>query len=298
MTNSGPYEFPRFKRITVNDKDLIEKVTVSYPPYSDFNVLSLLCWNPNDDNSFSVLDRNLIIRLKDYLQDDYVYSVFGVNRLNGTFKRLFEMKVRIKLVPEFVAEKLDSSKYLIEEDRDGFDYVIGTKDLSVMEGTGYKTLRRYIKTFKDEYKNNDVDELDLSDVSVRGQVIQLVEEWSELKGMSVKEKEEDIKAIRTLVDNYSNFNILALGLFVNKKLIAFTLNEMLNKSWVIGHFGKALNSYRKCSFYLEVAGADWFNKRGYRFLNLQQDTGILGLREAKMVFKPAYFLRKYTVKPA
>ena len=72
MTNSGPYEFPRFKRITVDDRNLIQEYTFSYAPYSDFNVLSLLCWNPNDDNSFSIINDNLVIIVKDYLEKNYI----------------------------------------------------------------------------------------------------------------------------------------------------------------------------------------------------------------------------------
>ncbi|KKS16232.1 MAG: hypothetical protein UU72_C0025G0005 [candidate division WWE3 bacterium GW2011_GWB1_41_6] len=64
----------------------------------------------------------------------------------------------------------------------------------------------------------------------------------------------------------------------------------------MGHFGKALNNYEKSSYYLEVVGAGWFNKAGYYYMNLQQDTGLLGLREAKMSYHPEYFLKKYTIK--
>jgi len=38
--------------------------------------------------------------------------------------------------------------------------------------------------------------------------------------------------------------------------------------------------------------------RGYTHMNIQQDLGMEGLRNAKLALKPAYFLKKYSVRRA
>jgi len=298
MTNSGPYEFPRFKRITVDDRNLIQEYTFSYAPYSDFNVLSLLCWNPNDDNSFSIINDNLVIIVKDYLEKNYILSVIGENKINQTFAELLSIDDTVKLVPDFVVERIDPAEFLYLEDRDSFDYIIETKSLSGFKESEYKTIRRYVNKFREQYPDNRVRVLKLVDAADQKLILSLTENWCESKGFTEKEKKEEIRAIEKFIEYSPYFKTISLGLFVGNTLIAFTLNELLISGCAMGHFGKALNSYRKSSYYLEVVGAGWLNKAGYKLLNLQQDTGLSGLRQAKMVFRPAYFLKKYTVKLA
>jgi hypothetical protein len=68
----------KFKTIGSEDISIIQQHTDKYLPYSDFNPLSLLCWNANDDNSYAILENNLIIKIKDYLTTD-VYTLFRFN---------------------------------------------------------------------------------------------------------------------------------------------------------------------------------------------------------------------------
>ena len=288
--------FPNFKRIAIEDKDVIQSYTQKYPPYSDFNILSLLCWNADENNSYSILNDNLVIKITDYLTENHALSVIGENRLDETLESLFSLGLVIKMVPEFGVEGLYASKFESTEDRDSFDYIINTLSLSDLNGRNMKNLRKNVRSFQNSYPNSNVKALYLAEKDAQDMIMSLTEKWCDSKGFNQKEKDDDIDAIEKFIKYSAQFKTSTMGLFVDDALVAFTLNELYEPLWVMGHFGKALNNYEKSSYYLEVVGAGWFNKAGYYYMNLQQDTGLLGLREAKMSYHPEYFLKKYTVK--
>ena len=38
-------EFPQFKKLELSDKEEVEKFTSKFPPYSDFNFVSMWSWD-------------------------------------------------------------------------------------------------------------------------------------------------------------------------------------------------------------------------------------------------------------
>ena len=59
--------FPALKSISIDDRQSLEKYISSFPPYSDFNFMSLLTWNTDDCILVSKLFGNLVIQFDDYI---------------------------------------------------------------------------------------------------------------------------------------------------------------------------------------------------------------------------------------
>lgn len=77
-------EFPQFKLIELSDKGSVEKVTQKYLPYSDFDFISMWCWNIKGKIKISKLNNNLVVRFTDYLSGNPFFSFLGIIiRLNG-----------------------------------------------------------------------------------------------------------------------------------------------------------------------------------------------------------------------
>jgi hypothetical protein len=51
-------EFPKFKSIEISDKEDVEKITKKYPPYSDFNFVSMWSWDIKGDMRVSTFAIN------------------------------------------------------------------------------------------------------------------------------------------------------------------------------------------------------------------------------------------------
>ena len=164
-----------------------------------------------------------------------------------------------------------------------------------MEGSGYKKLRRCINNFQLEYPKTETKVIDLNEKNQVTKIMELSESWCDLKEFDKKQKESDLKAIQRFIEYSEIFNTLTVGLFDGDKLIAFTFNEIINNDWAFGHFGKSITEYKGSSHYLERETSIILNNLKVKYSNIQQDTGLSGLREAKMTYNPNFFLEKYTI---
>lgn len=288
--------YPKFKKVSPEDKSTFDNY-LELPLYSDFSLLSLLCWDAAGISSYSILNGNLVIKIKDYLTEDFIFAILGDNKIVESVEEILKITPKLRLIPQEIADVLDGSKFNIQEDRDSFDYIIDIPKLRELEGGQYKSLRRHINKFQETYPDYSIKILDCSKTEDSNLIMGLTKEWCQEKNFDDTKTAEDVDSIKKFIDYSKWFETVAIGLFVNKKLVAFTLNEIPKSGWAMGHFGHALHSFSKSSYFIEYAGMDIFDSLGCRLLNLQQDTGILGLREAKMEYQPVYFLKKYTVNP-
>ena len=76
------YLYPNFKRLSSEDFESLLAYTNLYVPYSDFNPLSLYTWNALNENSYSILEGNLVVCVTDYLGEASLYSILGENNID------------------------------------------------------------------------------------------------------------------------------------------------------------------------------------------------------------------------
>ena len=151
-------EFPQFKKLELSDKQDVEKFTSKYPPYSDFNFVSMWAWNIKDEMRLSVLNDNLVVHFNDYMTGGLFYSFLGNNKVNETAEALLELSKKegiepiLKLVPENSIKGLDGKRFKILEDRDHFDYILSTNNLTNYSGSNFQRHRNKVLRFKKKYK--------------------------------------------------------------------------------------------------------------------------------------------------
>ena len=90
-------EFPQFKPIELSDKQEVEKITSQYPPYSDFNFVSMWSWDIKGEMRLSMLNGNLVVKFNDYITGEPFYSFLGKNKLNETAEILLNLSKEEKL---------------------------------------------------------------------------------------------------------------------------------------------------------------------------------------------------------
>jgi hypothetical protein len=287
--------YPDFDKVA-DGLEVIKKITRSFLPYSDFNIISLICWNQENENRFSMLDKNLVIKVKDYLKDSYSYSLIGNHSITSSINKLLNDDRKLSYIPEFVVNKLrGKNHYEITEDRDSFDYVFEIDDLCCLEGGSQKSNRKRIHSFQKFHEGYTVKLLDLSNKHIQEELLELTTKWAKCKKMTTQQIEEDCKMISTFCYFAKFFDTLSTGLYIDNRLIAVSFNELLENGWVMGHFGNSDISYEYSALVLEHETSKLLKSKDFKYLNHQQDTGILGLREYKMSLKPAFFLKKYFV---
>ena len=151
-------EFPNFKKLELSDKEDVEKITHKYPPYSDFNFVSMWSWDIKGEMRISQLNGNLVVRFTDYITGDPFYSFLGNNKVNETAETLLQFckkegaKTILELVPEDSIKGLNIKKFNIEEDRDHFDYIYPINSIASYLGSEYQKHRKMVRRFEKQHK--------------------------------------------------------------------------------------------------------------------------------------------------
>lgn len=296
-------EFPKFKKLEFSDKAEVEAFTCNYPPYSDFDFMSMWCWDISEQTVLSILNQNLVVKFCDYLTGQPFYSFLGSNNLSDTIHKLLDMSLRegisleLRLVPEDSIKMIDTSKFRTIEDRDHFDYVYSVDELKRYEGGIYETKRNNLNRFLKKYPDVEVKVLDLASKGIQEQIISLDYLWLENKTLLKKNPEagNEFKALKRLF--HSNcLDLVALGCYVDKKLIAFCISELLHSNFALAHFAKADVNFSGVYARLMKETTKLLSLSNVSLLNYEQDLGLSSLRYSKTSFRPKFFLKKYTVR--
>ena len=298
-------EFPHFKKLELADKKDVEKFTQKYPPYSDFNFVSMWSWDIKGEMLLSTLNDNLVVRFTDYLTGEPFYSFLGNNKVNETAEKLLGLskkegfKPMLKLLPEDSIKNIDISKFKIQEDRDNFDYIYSIPILSELKGGIYETHRNLIHQFLKINKDWEVSVIDFREIYNKNSILSLFTQWAKNKGDSLllEEYKNEFLALNKLlsIEDTKKINLVCFALYVEKKLVGFIINELVYNEYNIIHFEKADASYKGCYPFLMQQNLKNLNNFHVKYLNFEQDLGIDSLRFTKKKFHPISFLKKYLV---
>lgn len=290
--------FPNFEPITLELREDYEKYLKNFETFSDFNFVSVWTYMGHECK-LSNLNGNLVFKMIDYSTHEPFLSILGDMRLTHSLDTLFEyldasdMKAEIKLVPatSSMSALNKTGKYAFHLDRNNFDYIIDVKKLMNLEGNQMKTKRRQIQVFKSYAPNHIVRQMDLRTSDDQAQVIQLVKHWSK---NSKKESEHDhTQAVHKLLSHAHDFHTIDLGVFVDNRLVAFTINEVIHNHMYMAHFGNADKAVPGIYSFMEHETARFMHEK-YEclYFNFQQDLGIPNLRRSKLSYRPHRFLEK------
>ncbi len=293
-------EFPEFKKLELSDKKDVEKFTSKFPPYSDFNFISMWCWNIKDKVKISQLHGNLIVQFSDYLTGEPFYSFLGNNKVDETSESLLDLSKRerialkLQLMPEESIRKLDSSKFYILESRDHFDYVYHVPDFHKCLGKKYETQRNLFNRFTKKYTDIEIKLLPAN--SVKSEILELSEKWiiNKIGKYDEMKLRNESDAIKRIFD-FEGPDLIAVCIFHKGSLIAYTINELLKDNHALCHFAKANTEFSGIYSFLMRKTCESLISFGKEFLNYEQDLGLPHLRFSKSAFQPKVFLTKFSV---
>ena len=180
-----------------------------------------------------------------------------------------------------------------EEDRGQWEYLYRQQDLAELPGNRYHKKKNHVKSFTKFY--GDPDYRMLSDGMVED-VLGLEDDWCQWHecedSPSLRAENE---AINRVLSHWSAFKGLVGGsIYVDQKIVAFSVGEDLGDGSLGVHYEKGLNGFKgvyqtiNCLFARQAAA-------GFTLVNRAQDLNEEGLRQAKMTYLPSDFLKKFKV---
>ena len=210
-------------------------------------------------------------------------------------------KICFKGITKDVAETLEKlypDKFEYIEERDLFDYVYDGESLRTLAGRKNQKKRNHINAFLKDYEGRYsyklLEEEDFDDC------LELLKIWASNKEEN-NEFDEGIDdesiGIRKIFNNYKYLreNLKIAGIYVDGKLEAFTMGELINPNMALIHIEKANPNIRGLYPYINQQFILNEFEDG-EFVNREEDLGIPGLRKAKLSYHPVKFVEKYTVR--
>lgn len=294
--------FPKFKTLNINDKGDVDNFVRKFPPYSDYNFISMFVWCTDPPPLISRLNNNLVLRINDYITNEPFYTFLGLDYTIQTADTLMDLSIQeglpnyLKLIPEITIQSDPNifSKFDIKEDRDQFDYIFSIPDLASHRGNKYAEKRNFINRFKKTFSFED-RKIDLRNIEIQRQIVNLFEVWGKVRNKDQEQIKQELAAYKKALKHCHDLNLLTFGIYVKETLIGVSINEILHEGYAINLFEKGDTTYTGIFQMLKHLAGVYLSKERCNYLNFEQDLGVEGLRKSKTSYHPLFFLKKYII---
>jgi len=244
-------------------------------------VVCVLSWRPDPDDSF------VLPPLGEGASAEHVRQALELLEREGHDAKLCRAD-RAQLE----ALGISDEEWMIESDRDDWDYVYRVRDLIELPEDRcpekVRHVRQFSKRFAYEYRRLTPD---------------LVPACQELQDLWCDDKHCDLysslraeaRAVKEILERLDELGIIGGAILVRDRVQAFTLGEPLNDNTVVIHIEKASPDLHGA---FQVINQEFLRHEwaAWEFVNREQDVGDPGLRKAKESYLPVAMVEKFTVR--
>ena len=269
---------------------------------SDLSAGYLYMWHEGADIRFCVWNDTFTICQRIGEQCAFSYPV-GADP-DGMIDRLRDyayenrLPLRFFAVDEETLEKIRDDKRLQPAmwayDRKWSDYVYSFEEAAVFRGKKFSGQRNHINKFKKLYGDPDICFLTHDD---KESVETMLREYESEHPDANKLEWLEIERTKELFDVCGELDLHAAGLFIDGKLAAFSIGEIVGKTLII-HVEKALMRYEGIYPTIYSGFVRLISERLGRsltYVNREDDSGDPGLRTSKTQYHPVFMVHKYLV---
>lgn len=263
--------------------EALKKVRVRISEYSFANLYSF-----RDIHHYQLIKAEKLF-IKGITRDQQLYYMPLFQPTRETLSLLREVVGEELLfpIPEEWLSLFDSDSYSISYEENDSDYLYRIEKLSQFSGRNLSKKRNLVKQFLATYLPS-TEPLTHSNRCLANQVLNL---WHAHQ----KSKEADYGACVEALNLFDKLNLNGKIYFIDGQPVAFFLGEWINEEVYVLHFEKALSQYKGLyQHMLQELCKDLRNREG--LINLEQDLGLLTLRQTKYSYQPEQVAHKYRVK--
>ncbi|WGX77211.1 phosphatidylglycerol lysyltransferase domain-containing protein [Paraclostridium bifermentans] len=292
-----------FKDIEIDCKNILDKYfdLVDYEA-CEYCFTTLYMWKDLYNTKYYVEDDFAVVAGEYENKGFIILPLAKKENMNKAFDFIIKnfekqhKQINLKAINKEVVEYLKSvygDRFEYIEERNNFDYIYDGESLRTLAGRKNQKKRNHLNSFVKEYGDRvEYKKLEEADFD---ECISLLKEWSKDKEESI-ELDSEFKAIKRIFKNYEKLKdtLKISGIYIDSKLEAFSIGEMLNDNMAVIHVEKANADIR--GLYPYINQQFLLNEfSDVEFVNREEDLGIEGLRKAKLSYHPVKFAEKYTV---
>lgn len=286
-----------FKPLELKDKPVFDDFFHRDPPQtSELTFTNLFMWRLRYRPLWMVWQGCLLISLSPEEGVRFGLPPVGAGDkargLDFLFDRLAESTSEpsvSRVGSDFAESHVDRKRFNVKPDIANSDYVYLAKDLIDLPGNKFHSkknhVNKFVKTYQFEYRSLDSD--------VVHEFIDMQETWCRLRNCAENEDlvAED-RAVYEALKNYSDLGFQGGAIFVDSRVEAFAIGELLNPDTAVIHVEKANPEIQ--GLYAAInqlfCANEWADAK---FINREQDLGVPGLRKAKLSYHPHHLVEKF-----
>lgn len=252
---------------------------------SEFAFANIYLFRDVHNYRISKLDDNFFVILGQDNGNSFFMLPFGLPE-KSLLQTLFRDYSSMKAATESQAKELEKLGFTVIEDRDNFDYLYSREALAKLAGRKFHKKKNLVNAFINNYNYEGKPLLE----EFIPEAIEILEQWRD-----GRDSPGDYKANKEALEKSEPLQLCGGIYYVEGEPAAFTLGEELarGESFVI-HFEKALGKYKGIYQFVNKCFASILPDK-YKYINREQDLGNPGLRQAKLSYRPAGFVKKYRI---
>ncbi len=300
--------------ITIESKKVLDEYLSAFEyKTSGLSFSSLYMWRKENEFSWEIIGDYMIIAGLSHLEiESHEYFLFPPLTKTGKYeseslreailkaKEIFESKgerFSMRLLPSHmkgIIEEAFPGEVEFIDDRPNYDYVYLKQNLAELAGRAYHGKKNHLNYFHNNFSYEYVPlRPDMLDI-----VMQFLEEFNARKVLEPHERAwlmMETQAMKDVVLNLDKLNYIGGAIVIDGKVEAFSIGGKLGAETVTVHVEKANSQIRG----LYVAINNEFCKHlpeDIKYVNREEDMGIINLRKAKLSYKPIELVEKNIVK--
>jgi hypothetical protein len=289
-------QFPEEREILLEDKPLFDSIFHSWQPeVSAYTFTNIFAWRKPYSARLSMVNDLLIVShlvngklslMEPMGNGDKVKAVHQCLKTTNVETTFFDG------VSGALAKELEPDDRLtVVYDRNNADYLYKSDDLINLAGRKFDGKRTFVSRFKQKY---DYEYIKLSADNVEA-CHSFAEQWCDDKACDASEGlSRERCAVYEMLSHFAELGICGGSVWVDGRVIAFSLGEALNKDTMVIHVEKGDTSLDGV-YQLINNEFCTHEAQNYEFVNREQDLGIPGLRKAKESYQPVKLVDSFRV---
>ena len=290
-------EYPEFKPIEVSDQETIaDQLALSERKICELSLANFIIWADFDNSYLTMINNNLCVLINPLNEPAYFLEPLGKNKIVETTETCLKHIGKISRASSDFILHLPHRRFNCACIRSQFDYIYSIKDLAELKGKKYDGKRNHIKRFIKHFPDFKFESLSSDHKEA---AFGLFEKWFEArKDSRFFPKLAYLSQKSALQAAFSYFNELKLkggAVFNGNRLLGFFIGSRLNSDTIDLHFLYSDPAVQGAyQFLLREACGRTFSS--FKYINLEQDLGIPGLRQSKLSNHPVHLEKKYEVR--
>lgn len=296
-----------FKKLTLEDKELYNKYIDKNRFLScEYSFTTLFMWRNFNNIEYDILNDIFIIKKYDKIQGNFFMEPLGkINdmKLKNIIEDLDSIRERENInwlfgdVSELFLLRLKDiyrSELIIQEELNSFDYLYDYNDLIALKGKKFRKKKNKYNQFIKNYNYKTVVFKESLEESEKIKCYKFLDEWFLENEEMDEEFLAEIEGTKDLINFLGELNLELIELYVEEELIGISIGEVFNDYMYIVHVEKCLKKFNGAYTFISNSLLRK-SSSNIKYVNREDDLGILGLRKSKMSYNPKFFERKYLI---